>query len=271
MPRFGCFFLGRYEMYRGYIKIWRKTFDSGIQRDPKLFLLWVYLLTEATHKEIDLLIGNQKVHLVPGQLVTGRKTLAKNLFLSQQEIRTRLLRLEKFGNLTIKSTNKFSIISIINWDTYQVKESVTNQQSNQHLTSNQPALNHKQEHKNVKNIRKKDIYTSKFLKFWESYPKKVGKDAAYKSFQKRNSDMPEVDQLLSIIRRQKTSRQWKEGYIPNPTTWLNQGRWDDELEYDGGYYKKPKVEKLDPKTEKIRQLRLEAERRALELKKAGEI
>jgi len=143
-------------MHRGYIKIWRKTFDSGIQRDPKLFLLWVYLLTEATHKEIDLLIGNQKVHLVPGQLVTGRKTLAKNLFLSQQEIRTRLLRLEKFGNLTIKSTNKFSIISIINWDTYQVKESVTNQQSNQHLTSNQPALNHKQEHKNVKNIRKKE-------------------------------------------------------------------------------------------------------------------
>lgn len=65
--------------------------------------------------------------------------------------------------------------------------------------------------------------------FWLNYPKKVGKDAARKAFSKVK--VP-VETLLSAIEQQKCSRQWQEDggqYIPNPATWLNQGRWQDEL------------------------------------------
>lgn len=70
-----------------------------------------------------------------------------------------------------------------------------------------------------------------FARWWESYPNKVGKSAAEKSFAmacKRigGHDPPSV--LLEGLERAKRSRKWLEGYIPNPATWLNQGRWEDE-------------------------------------------
>lgn len=68
-----------------------------------------------------------------------------------------------------------------------------------------------------------------FDAFWLAYPKKVGKDAARKAFEKVKAPL---ETLLSAIEQQKCSRQWQEDggqYIPNPSTWLNQGRWQDEL------------------------------------------
>lgn len=69
--------------------------------------------------------------------------------------------------------------------------------------------------------------------FWEAYPKKTGKQEARKAFKKVS--VP-VGTLIDAIERQKTWSQWKRDngqYIPNPSTWLNQGRWDDE-DYTAG-------------------------------------
>ena len=97
--------------------------------------------------------------------------------------------MKKLKNLTIKSTNKFSIISIINWDTYQscdiATNHQTNQQPNQQVTSNQPATNHKQEYKEHKNVKNKEIYKEKdkyldcvfFTK--EEYQKLIDKEGIF--------------------------------------------------------------------------------------------
>lgn len=69
-----------------------------------------------------------------------------------------------------------------------------------------------------------------FEKFWAEYPRKVGKEAAKRAFAKVK--VP-VDTLLAALQQQKASEQWKRGYIPNPATWLNQGRWEDEVETQG--------------------------------------
>src|SRR3990167_7223966 len=84
--------------------------------------------------------------------------------------------------------------------------------------------------KNVKNVKNK-TYTSDFISFWDCYPKKVAKDAAWKSWQKRNGERPDIAVLISAVENQKKSEQWaKDGgqFIPHPASWLNQGRWDDE-------------------------------------------
>ena len=67
-----------------------------------------------------------------------------------------------------------------------------------------------------------------FDDFWKLYPKKIGKQAAMASWkrQKLNDKLPEI---LSAIQAQKESDQWKRGFIPHPTTWLNQGRWEDDV------------------------------------------
>ena len=79
---------------------------------------------------------------------------------------------------------------------------------------------------------------SDFDAFWAAYPRKVGKADARKAFKKAKAPL---DTLLAAIDRQKQSDQWQKSggqYIPNPSTWLNQGRWEDELP-TAGYQKIP--------------------------------
>lgn len=70
-----------------------------------------------------------------------------------------------------------------------------------------------------------------FDSFWKEYPKKIGKGAAKKSWEK--SKKPPILEILQAISIQKNSSQWRKDsgqFIPNPATWLNQQRWDDEIE-----------------------------------------
>lgn len=73
---------------------------------------------------------------------------------------------------------------------------------------------------------------ARFEAFWSAYPKKVGPDAGRKAFLKRKPDDALLAEMLAAIAAQKKSEQWQSDggkYIPNPATWLNQGRWQDEL------------------------------------------
>lgn len=72
--------------------------------------------------------------------------------------------------------------------------------------------------------------TGAFDRFWEAYPKKVGKEAARSAFRKIKG--VSIETLLLALGQQKNSDQWKKEngrFIPNPATWLNQGRWEDEM------------------------------------------
>lgn len=87
------------------------------------------------------------------------------------------------------------------------------------------------ENKDVNSNKKRGSGGKDFDAFWSAYPKKVGKQAAIKAFKKVNVN---IDVLIDAVKKQKESSQWqKDGgqYIPNPATWLNQGRWEDEVQY----------------------------------------
>ena len=71
----------------------------------------------------------------------------------------------------------------------------------------------------------------RFAEFWQAYPKKVGKASCLKAWLKLKPTAELFAQIMETLTNQKASDQWKrEGgrFIPNPLTWLNQGRWDDE-------------------------------------------
>jgi len=150
-------------MANGWVKLWRKSIDSGLIKNHNVWIFWTYCLMKANHeKDYKCVVGFQEVILQPGQFIFGRKKAAEETELSEQKIRTCLEFLKKYKNLTIKTTNKFSVITIVNWVTYQNKEDEINQQSNQHLTSRQPTLNHIQEPKNLRT--KEDILLGKYKK-----------------------------------------------------------------------------------------------------------
>ena len=75
-----------------------------------------------------------------------------------------------------------------------------------------------------------------FAEFWKAYPKKIGKDAAEKAWNRKARSPETVKAILEAVRVQIESDEWKkEGgqFIPYPTTWLNQGRWKDEMPGEG--------------------------------------
>ena len=74
-----------------------------------------------------------------------------------------------------------------------------------------------------------------FDEFWQEYPKKIGKGYAFECFKKIKPTKELVDIMIEAIKKQKKSDMWKRDkgqYIPNPSTWLNQKRWEDDLDVD---------------------------------------
>ena len=71
-------------------------------------------------------------------------------------------------------------------------------------------------------------YTKDFESFWELYPNKIGKKDAWRAWQKAR-DKPGIEELLTAVNEAMQSDRWQRGFIPNPATWLNQGRWADRV------------------------------------------
>jgi hypothetical protein len=70
-----------------------------------------------------------------------------------------------------------------------------------------------------------------FDAFWAAYPKKAGKDAAWKAWQKRRPSRELTATICAALAWQRQQDQWlRDGgrYVPHPATWINAGRWQDE-------------------------------------------
>ena len=77
-----------------------------------------------------------------------------------------------------------------------------------------------------------DIIEERFNQFWKVYPKKVAKGYALNCFKKLKPSAELTQRMIDAVNVQKKSQEWTKDngeFIPNPSTWLNQGRWEDEL------------------------------------------
>lgn len=70
-----------------------------------------------------------------------------------------------------------------------------------------------------------------FEQFWKTYPRRVGKKAAFMALEKvRRNEEVEFSALMTSVKAFARHVYGKDlQYVPHPTTWINQGRWDDEL------------------------------------------
>lgn len=93
--------------------------QSSVYDDDALFKLWCTCLMKATYKKREVVFNGEIITLLPGQFITGRKALAEELNTTERKVRTRLQVLEKLQNVTIRTTKRFSVITVINWDIYQ--------------------------------------------------------------------------------------------------------------------------------------------------------
>lgn len=120
----------------------------------------------------------------------------------------------------------------------------TNASRNDFIESNNEQEDEIKEEKQVKEKSKTENKQQEYFSiFWASYPKKVGKGAAEKSWKKIKPTKDLLEKMLNAIEIAKQSMQWNKDngqYIPNPATWLNQKRWEDEIIIDNKYSNKSK-------------------------------
>lgn len=130
----------------GWIKIHRKMLDNPIIcKDSDYFAVWIYLLLNATHKEIPALFKKEKIVLQPGQLLTGRKAISKQLKISESKIYRIINDFKSEQQIEQQTSNKNSLITILNWNRYQESEQQNEQQMNNKRTTSE----HKQEYNNI--------------------------------------------------------------------------------------------------------------------------
>lgn len=195
------------------------------------FRLWTYLITYVD----DYGRGSADPEILKGFVFPRRKGV------TETTIAKALADLANMGSILLYEVDGESYLCFPNWSEHQTirnkKSKFPAPVSDLHTSEN----NCLQLHSNVSviqsnpNPESESISESEsnardaFAVFWQAYPKKVGKKDAEKAFKK--AKMP-LDVLLSAIEAQKNGAQWQKEngrFIPNPATWLNQGRWDDEV------------------------------------------
>ena len=96
-----------------------------------------------------------------GSFVTGREKLSKETGLTQQQVRTSLKKLQNTGEISVKSTNKYTVINICNYNDYQINDKHYQPTNNQQVTNNQPTNNQQvTTSKKNKEIKKNKEYIS---------------------------------------------------------------------------------------------------------------
>ena len=137
----------------GYIKLYRKLIQWGWYQDSVVKDLFLHCLLTASFKEFKWMGQTMNA----GQFVTSYKLLAEALGFTVQQIRTALKKLESTGEITSKSTNKYTVITVINWGSYQADDIDSNTQINKQITNKQQTENAvfcKQIMNTVENLKK---------------------------------------------------------------------------------------------------------------------
>ncbi len=141
----------------GWISLHRKFLEWEWYTDLPTKSLAIHYLLKANHKANKW----KGIEIEAGQFVTSRATLAKETGLSIKQIRTAEQHLENTGFSASKRTNKYSIVTICNYASYQCLE-IVERQAERQSRGKQRATNN-----NDNNINKK--YTDNFEVFFEQY------------------------------------------------------------------------------------------------------
>jgi len=126
---------------QGWIKLHRKFKNWEWWDDEKMVKLFLYLLLSANFEDKKW----QGITIKRGQLVTSLKHISTETNFSVQTIRTLIKRLKSTHELTSKTTNKYTTITVCKYDSYQELETpantVNNTPTNKQLTNKQQTNN----------------------------------------------------------------------------------------------------------------------------------
>lgn len=246
----------------GWVKLHREALQNGWLQNQRLWAFWCYCILKASHRPTTVMVGYQRVNLEPGQFIFGREKAAAELKMTVKQVRTCLDTLKRASNVAVKTASKYSVITVVNWSTYQGREIEGGQQNGQQegreRASKGPARGHKQEYKERKEVKKTkkilpspvgeehagEVWVSKrkrklegkrletFKRFWSAFDYKAGRAEAIDAW----LDIPKltasmVETIVAAAEREAKARAElrKQGRTPIMAQgWLTARRWEDE-------------------------------------------
>lgn len=224
-------------MLHGWLKLHRSLLSHWVASEPESLAVWIRLLSEANHKASKKRFNGSLVDVARGQTIFGLNAFSDKSGVSKAKLRRILNELESDGMISRQITNKYSLITITYFEKYQGDD--TQDASKPQASSKQTASKsqHRKNDKNGKN-GKEDINPSRFDEFWDLYDKKRSLETCRRKFEKLSG--ADVDKIFEVLPKYVASTPEKK-YRKDPSTWLNQRCWNDEIEggNDSGHGVKP--------------------------------
>lgn len=216
----------------GWLKLHRKLLNWEWYNKSEYVHLFLHILIKANFEDKKW----QGIEVKKGQLVTSINHLSLETGISERSIRTILNKLKTTSELTIKTTNKFSVITIEKYSEYQCDEEkttskTTNKASPKRQTTDKQLTTTKEVKKEEKENKEEYIKHSAdadidFDNFWNIYDKKNDKERCIKIWNKINqSDKEKILEVLPSYIKNTPDKKYRK----NPSAWLSGKRWNDEI------------------------------------------
>lgn len=198
----------------GYVLMHRDILDWEWYQSPNVSRLYFHLILKVNFKDKKW----QGQLIKRGQLITSLSHLGNDLMLSDQAIRTALNKLAEGGYIKVEATNRFTLVTLVNYDKFQSAKTDANkpnntQRTNEQQTNNNQITTTKESNKGNK-VNKETIelrckkfkkqifalsqYDSKILNSFYDYWSELNKDETKMRF--------EDDKFFEIEKRLK---KWK--------------------------------------------------------------
>lgn len=213
--------MGEIAAMSGWVKIHRKVLDNPMYAAEPFTRMqaWFDLILIANYKDGFFIQRGIRVEVKRGQVGHSIETLAKRWKWSRGKVERFIFLLENDSQIVRQKNNVTTLLSIVNYDEYQADDN-PNGKTNGHQTVKQTSTNNK----NKKNKEEKEII---FDSFWAKYPIKVAKDKCKAKFIKLPDS--DIETIMATIDKFAANKPFADYRHPNPETYLNQKRWEDEI------------------------------------------
>lgn len=210
-----------------WVKIYDSILDWRWHHKPEYVSFMLHCLLKANPKPTKW----ETIELEKGQFVTSMKSMCETIGISERTYRTIIKNLTDCGFLTIKTTNKYTVVTVCNYATYQAtKEDKRQSNDNQKSYDSQSKDNQKTTDIEYKNKRITDF---KEKENKETFLKNGG------TAEKKVFEISELEKILSAEKIFMTAQGYQE--------FKNLNESDDRYGYKGGVIRSAKMFLKNPK------------------------
>lgn len=173
---------------QGWVRLPRELLKNHLFHNEKLWKVFTWCLLKATWKPHELMVGRQKVKLEPGQFVFGRHAAAQELNMKPSTVWSYIKLLELDRIIDIKPNNKFSVVTVNNWELWQSDNKNPDSKLDNKRTTDGQQMDTNKNDKNDKNDKKRDSYSPEFETWFSSWPRAQAKADSFKNFERRRKE-----------------------------------------------------------------------------------